>query len=100
MRPFQALAGVATEVIASSGKQSFREAALLTHRGLSGPAILQISSYWRQGGSISLAFAPDIDIAAKLQSATPLRPQAEGRTVLGEPLPNRPGQAQRRTDAR
>src|SRR3546814_16349084 len=76
-----------------SGKQSFREAALLTHRGLSGPAILQISSYWRKGGSISLDFAPDIDIAAKLKAAKHLRPKAEGRTVLGEILPNRLAQA-------
>src|SRR3546814_12741597 len=46
MAPFTALAGVATEVVASTGKQRFREAALFTHRGISGPALLQISSYW------------------------------------------------------
>ncbi len=89
MRPFLELAGIATEVIASASKQAFREAALLTHRGLSGPAILQVSTYWRKGGSIDLEFAPDIDIAAKLKAAKHMRPKAEARTVLAEFLPNR-----------
>ena len=56
---FRSLSGVSTEVIAHSGKTAFREAALLTHRGLSGPAILQISSYWRHGEAIALDFLPD-----------------------------------------
>lgn len=56
---FRELSGVATEVVANCGKTRFREAALLTHRGLSGPAILQISSYWRPGDSIGLNFVPD-----------------------------------------
>ncbi len=46
---FQSLSGVSADVIARCGKTSFREAALFTHRGLSGPAILQISSFWRPG---------------------------------------------------
>ena len=56
---FRALSGVSTDVIARHRKTAFREAALLTHRGLSGPAILQISSFWRHGESISLDFLPD-----------------------------------------
>lgn len=56
---FRALSGVSTEVVARHGKTAFREAALLTHRGLSGPAILQISSYWRHGDLISLDLIPD-----------------------------------------
>jgi predicted Rossmann fold flavoprotein len=56
---FQALAGVSAEVIAISRKASFREAALFTHRGLSGPAILQVSSYWRNGETIGIDFLPD-----------------------------------------
>lgn len=57
---FRNLSGVATDVIASLGKVSFREAALFTHKGLSGPAILQISSYWRPGQTIHLNFLPDL----------------------------------------
>ncbi|MFT7762074.1 UNVERIFIED_CONTAM: NAD(P)/FAD-dependent oxidoreductase, partial [Salmonella enterica subsp. enterica serovar Enteritidis] len=49
---FRSLSGVAAEVVARCGKTAFREAALFTHKGLSGPAILQISSYWRHGDSI------------------------------------------------
>src|SRR6478735_5980927 len=56
---FRELSGVATEVVARSGTASFREAALFTHRGLSGPAILQVSSYWRRGDSIAIDFLPD-----------------------------------------
>ena len=56
---FRDLAGVAAEVVAHHGKTAFREAALFTHRGLSGPAILQISSYWRPGSEIAIDFLPD-----------------------------------------
>ncbi|MDH3740656.1 MAG: NAD(P)/FAD-dependent oxidoreductase [Hyphomicrobiales bacterium] len=55
---FRSLSGVATEVIASCGKVRFREAALFTHKGLSGPAILQVSSYWQPGQPITIDFAP------------------------------------------
>ncbi len=57
---FRSLSGVATDVVARCGKTAFREGALLTHRGLSGPAILQISSYWRHGQPIALDFLPDL----------------------------------------
>jgi len=57
---FRSLSGVSTDVIAHHGKAAFREAALLTHRGLSGPAILQISSYWRHGEAITLDLLPDL----------------------------------------
>jgi predicted Rossmann fold flavoprotein len=57
---FRSLSGVSTDVIAHHGKAAFREAALLTHRGLSGPAILQISSYWRHGEAIALDLLPDL----------------------------------------
>ncbi|MEO6432499.1 MAG: NAD(P)/FAD-dependent oxidoreductase [Sphingomicrobium sp.] len=56
---FTTLSGVATEVVASAGQGRFREAALFTHRGLSGPAILQISSYWRNGEAVTIDFLPD-----------------------------------------
>src|SRR3546814_15451535 len=95
MAPFTALAGVATEVVASTGKQRFREAALFTHRGISGPAILQISSYWLPGAAISLDFAPDIDVLHRLKSANNLRPKAEARSVLHRFLTNRAAHAER-----
>ncbi|MEO1969604.1 MAG: NAD(P)/FAD-dependent oxidoreductase [Sphingomonadaceae bacterium] len=56
---FRELSGVATAVEARCGKAAFREAALFTHRGLSGPAILQVSSYWQRGAPISIDFLPD-----------------------------------------
>jgi predicted Rossmann fold flavoprotein len=57
---FRALSGVSAEIIARFGKVAFREAALFTHKGLSGPAILQISSYWRHGEPIHINFLPDL----------------------------------------
>ena len=57
---FRSLSGVSAPIIANCGKTSFREAALFTHRGLSGPAILQISSYWRHGEPVSVDFLPDL----------------------------------------
>ncbi|MGF7148866.1 hypothetical protein FHS96_002494 [Sphingomonas zeicaulis] len=86
---FRELSGVATEVVASCGKTRFREAALLTHRGLSGPAILQISSYWRHGEAILLDFLPDADAPALLRAAKRARPRAGLASVLAEHLPQR-----------
>jgi predicted Rossmann fold flavoprotein len=63
------LSGVSTEVIASAGEQSFREKMLMTHRGLSGPAILQISSYWAGGKPIRIDLAPERDVTASLLKA-------------------------------
>ena len=56
---FRELSGVSADVVARCGKTEFREAALFTHRGLSGPAILQISSYWRSGDEVAIDFLPD-----------------------------------------
>jgi len=56
---FRELSGVSADVVARCGKAEFREAALFTHRGLSGPAILQISSYWRNGDEVGIDFLPD-----------------------------------------
>jgi len=85
----QPLSGVANEVVASCGKRAFREALLFTHRGLSGPAILQISSYWREGQAISVDLAPGRDVAGMLLAAKLARPTAALRTVLGDALPAR-----------
>lgn len=85
---FNELSGVATEVVARHAKTAFREAALFTHRGLSGPAILQISSYWRHGESIQIDFLPDAE-ANWLTEAKRTRPRANLRKLLGETLPDR-----------
>jgi predicted Rossmann fold flavoprotein len=64
------LTGVSAEVIASAGRQSFREKMLITHRGLSGPAILQISSYWEAPEEITIDLAPDVDLTAPLRDGS------------------------------
>jgi predicted Rossmann fold flavoprotein len=89
---FRELSGVASEVIAKTGKTAFREAALFTHRGMSGPAILQISSYWRHGESIGIDFLPDRP-AGWLRDAKRARPRAGVRSVLGALLPDRLAEA-------
>ncbi|HEV7264950.1 MAG TPA: NAD(P)/FAD-dependent oxidoreductase [Falsiroseomonas sp.] len=86
MRP---LAGVALEAIARCGKAAFREAMLFTHRGLSGPAILQASSYWREGAPITLDLLPDRDPAALLLEAKRARRKVEPKTALSALLPQR-----------
>ena len=83
------LSGVSLEVVTRLGRMSFREAMLFTHRGLSGPAILQISSYWRNGQEIVIDLLPDTDAASFLKDRKHTRPRAELRTVLGEVLPQR-----------
>ena len=62
------LSGVSAEVVASCGGQSFREKMLITHRGLSGPAVLQISSYWDGASPISLNLAPEKDVLTRMKS--------------------------------
>lgn len=85
---FRELAGVAAEVVARAGKAVFREAALFTHKGLSGPSMLQVSSYWRHGEAIAVDFlpdaAPDWLVTMKRQ-----RPKAGLKTVLASALPER-----------
>ena len=85
---FRSLSGVAAPVAARCGKMSFREAALFTHRGLSGPAILQVSSYWRHGQPIGIDFVPD-RAADWLVQEKRARPRAGIRSVLGSALPAR-----------
>jgi hypothetical protein len=83
------LAGISTEVVASCGKKRFREALLFTHRGLSGPSILQVSSYWKEGEQIAVDWLPDLDAGAHLLERKAARPKAEIKTVLAELLPAR-----------
>lgn len=83
MRP---LAGVALSGRVACGRTGFDEAVLFTHRGLSGPAVLQVSSYWREGDAIHLDLMPGRDVAAELRAA---RGKVALRTVLGRWLPER-----------
>lgn len=83
MRP---LAGVSLPGRVSCGRTGFDEAVLFTHRGLSGPAVLQISSYWREGEAIQVDLLPGRDVAAELRAA---RGKLALRTVLGRWLPER-----------
>jgi predicted Rossmann fold flavoprotein len=89
---FRELSGVSAEVVARTGKTKFREAALFTHRGLSGPAILQISSYWRHGEEIGVNFLPDAATDWAL-AAKRARPKTHFHTLLGELLPDRLAEA-------
>ncbi|KQS65104.1 hypothetical protein ASG39_07475 [Rhizobium sp. Leaf371] len=84
-----ALAGLAVDVRAACGKTTFDEAMLFTHRGLSGPAILQISSYWREGDEIRLAFEPTTDLGGAMKAARHTQGRQAVQTVLGEHLPKR-----------
>ena len=85
----QPLAGVATEIVATCNRSGFRENMLFTHRGLSGPAILQISSVWQPGLPITIDLQPGQDAAAALRERKHARPNAELKTILGETLPQR-----------
>jgi predicted Rossmann fold flavoprotein len=83
------LSGVSCEAIVRVGKTAFREAVLFTHRGLSGPAILQASNYLGPNGSLSLDLAPGREARPWLLSLKRERPRIELRTALGEALPQR-----------
>jgi predicted Rossmann fold flavoprotein len=83
------LAGVSAEVVASIGAQQFREKMLITHRGLSGPAILQISSYWKQGQPVSLDLAPERELTGSLRDPKARRDLASAKEAFRAVLPNR-----------
>ena len=85
---FTTLSGVSAEVIASACKGRFREAALFTHRGLSGPAILQVSSYWRHGEPVTIDFLPDLGKGWLLRSKRE-ESHTTLRRLLGRSLPER-----------
>ena len=83
------LSGVALAVAASANGTSFRAGLLITHRGLSGPAVLQISSYWQPGDALQINLLPDVDAQDWLAAQQRERPASELKTVLGEALPKR-----------
>jgi predicted Rossmann fold flavoprotein len=86
--PYAELAGVSLEARLQCGAGAFLEDLLFTHRGLSGPAILQISSYWREGATVSIDLAPGTDAASALVAAKQSR-RSGAAAVLGEMLPRR-----------
>jgi predicted Rossmann fold flavoprotein len=94
------LSGVALPASAAIGRVRFAEAMLFTHRGLSGPAILQASSYWRDGSSIQLDLLPGRDAKALLLAAKRDRPRAGLRSVLSDHMPQRLAAALAPEDAR
>ncbi|WP_438952636.1 aminoacetone oxidase family FAD-binding enzyme, partial [Porticoccus sp.] len=85
----ETLSGISLPVRASAGGQSFLENLLFTHRGLSGPAILQVSSYWREGEMLHVDLLPSLDARQWLLSAKLEQPRALLRNVLSEQLPRK-----------
>ena len=86
---FKDLSGLSLDAVVSCNNASFREALLITHRGLSGPAILQISSYWHKGDYIEINLLPDLDAIEFLLDMQQKRGKAELKTILGEFFPKR-----------
>lgn len=84
-----ALAGIALEAEVRFAGQSFRENLLFTHRGLSGPVVLQVSTYWQAGQSIQVNLLPDIDLNTELLAAKRATPRRHVRTLLTQYLPKR-----------
>lgn len=83
------LAGVSAPARVAAGKASFDEALLFTHRGLSGPAILQASSYWREGETITVDLAPGVDVLAELKAEKAVHGRQAPATLLARRLPRR-----------
>ena len=83
------LSGIAVDSVVRCGKAAFEEAMLITHRGISGPAILQISSYWREGDVVRLDLLPKTDVISVLREARKENGRQAVQTVLGNLLPKR-----------
>ncbi len=83
------LSGIAVDSIVSNERIQFRENLLFTHRGLSGPAILQISSYWQAGQTININLLPELDVVDFLTTRKSTQPKIKLKTVLAETLPKR-----------
>ena len=86
---FEEISGVSLPVTAEANGTLFPEDMLFTHRGLSGPAILQISSYWQPGDEVTVNMAPQTDLAEFLAAQQQAHPEQEVKTALGKLLPKR-----------
>ena len=92
LETLKALSGVSHPVEVTIGKQSFKESMLFTHRGLSGPAILQISSYWQPGLDVEINLFPDMDLLEWLKQLRDERPKAEVSTIMAQLMSKRMSQ--------
>lgn len=86
---YSILTGIAIDSNVTNQRASFRENILFTHRGLSGPAILQISSYWQPGETININLLPDHDLVDELKQAQQQSPQQQIKTIISRYLPKR-----------
>ena len=86
---FDGLAGVSAEASVSADGHTFREKLLFTHRGLSGPAVLQASSYWAPGSEIEIDLLPGVDLSAELRAARAAGSKLEIRSIVARHLPKR-----------
>jgi predicted Rossmann fold flavoprotein len=86
---YSSLSGIAVSCVVSNERESFKENVLFTHRGLSGPAILQISSYWRPGEIVNINLLPDFDVVTELQNKRSDKVKMQLKNVLTEWLPKR-----------
>lgn len=86
---YSVLSGIAVECLVSNTRTQFKENILFTHRGLSGPAILQISSYWKPGETITIDLLPDLEVAKWLSVRRDKQPQIKLKSLLNEVLPKR-----------
>jgi predicted Rossmann fold flavoprotein len=86
---FGGLAGVSTAVVARAGGRSFHEKLLFTHRGLSGPAVLQASSYWKPGEVLEVDLLPGVDVEAAMAERRAAGDRSQVRSLVGEWLPKR-----------
>ncbi|WP_028879973.1 NAD(P)/FAD-dependent oxidoreductase [Terasakiella pusilla] len=81
--------GIALDAVISCSKTTFREALLFTHKGISGPSVLQISSYWNPGDAVVINLLPDVDVFEALKQAKQSNPKQEAKTTLATLLPKR-----------
>jgi len=86
---FDGLAGISAEASVSVDGHTFREKLLFTHRGLTGPAVLQASSYWEPGGEVEIDLLPDVDLAGELRAARNSGSKLEARSIVARHLPKR-----------
>ncbi len=89
MKRFSELTGVAADAEVSIGKVKFRENILFTHKGMSGPAILQISSFWDEGKSVKIDFLPDLDLFEEFKKQRSDNPKSSVRKYVSNLLPNK-----------
>ncbi|WP_038054559.1 NAD(P)/FAD-dependent oxidoreductase [Thioalkalivibrio sp. ALJ1] len=92
LEELEGLSGVSLDTVTRAGGAGFRENILFTHRGLSGPAVLQASSYWVEGQPVEIDLFPELDLAAHLRELREQRPKVELKSVLGEQLTRRVAQ--------